>query len=187
MRENRILVSHDEFISRYGEYLLIYALDAVKYNFMEVVRQLRIEEEVEQFFGKTLDKYTALDQFEIIISDIISGTPVEKYEEMLVKMHSTFVFPDHLLIVNTGSTEKEKLDAIQEIIAGRIPCNFSYWKSKPGLPDAEEQIKSVAGDFAGNKDGLYCFVLLHKDDYPFLGHGEVVKAFDEASPLKLPG
>lgn len=187
MRENKILVSHDEFISRYEEYLLIYAVDAVKYNFTEVVRQLRIEEEVEQFFGKTLDKYTALEQFEIIIRDIIAGTPTEKYEEMLVKMHSTFLFPDHLLVVNPGKIDRGRLKLMQEIISDRIPCNFSYWKSKPGLPDAEEQIKYVADNFTGNGGGLYCFVLLHKDDYPCLGHGDVTKAFDEAFPLNLSG
>ncbi len=179
----KILISPEEFVKSYGDFVLIYALDAARFNFLEVVRKLRIKEEAELYFGRTLDKYTTLDQFEIIIRDIISGTPADKYEELLIKMHNSFMFPDHLVLVNPTKPDAELLDSLREIVSEKLLCNTSYWPVEPGMPDTFKQISVAVDDFTDGKEGLFCFVLLHKDDYSCLGHGDVEKVFKEARPL----
>ncbi len=117
--------------------------------------------------------------------NIVTGTPSEKYEELLIKMHESFVFPNHLLIVTPDKLEEKKLKIMQDIISEKLLCNHHHWKKEQGKADSLKEISFTVNDFSKSVNGFYCFALLHKDDYSCLGQGDINRIFEIAIPLNL--
>lgn len=181
MERIKILVDIPFFLSGFEDFVLIDALDALKYNFKEVVNKLNIEDEVKEFYGKSLDKYSGVDQFEKIIEDILSGTKPDQYESLLIKMYQNFLIPDHIFIVNPGNLPVDKFKRLAVILSQEIKISSNY-RSELKRMDIEKyhQMAGIIQDFCNEKKGVYCFILLHKTDFSIIGHDKVKETFENS-------
>jgi len=181
MTRIKVLIENDFFINHYEDFVLISALNVINYNFREVVGKLKIEQEVEEFFGKNLEKYTGLDQFEKIIDDILAGTKPDNYESLLIKMHQNFLFPDHILILNPEHIRAGDFDKISGILRDQMKINTLYQEeSEQAGKKKFKEVTGVIKDFINKKEGVYCFILLHQSDYTIVGQEKLIEAFRHA-------
>jgi hypothetical protein len=181
MTRIKVLIENDFFINHYEDFVLINALNAISYNFREVVGKLKIEQEVEEFFGKNLEKYAGLDQFEKIIDDILAGTKPENYESLLIKMHQNFLFPDHILILNPEHISAADFNKISGILRDQIKINTHYQEETKQVGNRKfKEVTGVIKDFLNKKEGVYCFILLHQSDFTILGQENLKELFRDA-------
>lgn len=177
----KVLIDIPFFLKNYHDFVLIDALNVINYNFKEVVQKLKIEDEVEDFFGKNLEKYTVIDQYEKIIEDILSGTKPEQYESLLIKMHQNFLFPDHLMILNNEHiTEKESKNLIG-ILKDELKINAGFRSDSKQFDQKKyRQISGIIQDFSNEKKGVYCFILLHRSDFLIVEKDKIQEIFNSS-------
>lgn len=166
MERIKVLIEIPFFIKNYNDFVLTDALNAIDYNFMEVISRLGILQEVEEFFGKGLEKYTAVEQFEKIIEDMLTGTKPEQYESLLMKLHQNLLFPDHILILNPEHMEKKLHKELCSILSEELKI-FTAGDKDAKKPDKKKyrQVSGIIQDFCNGKKGVYCFILLHPSDF----------------------
>jgi hypothetical protein len=175
----KVLIDIPSFLKNYTDFVLIDALNVINYNFKEVVQMLKIEDEVEDFFGKSLEKYTVIDQFERIIEDILSGTKPEHYESLLIKMHQNFLFPDHIMILNQEHIPEKEFTKLTLLLKDEVMINTGF-RSDSGKFD-EKKYKHISGiiqDFCNRNKGVYCFILLHRSDFSIVEKDKILEIFN---------
>lgn len=177
----KVLIDIPFFLNNYHDFVLVDALNVINYNFKEVVQKLKIEDEVEDFFGKNLEKYTVIDQFERIIEDILSGTKPEQYESLLIKMHQNFLFPDHLMILNHEHIPEKEFKKLNEILKDEVKINTGFRsESKKFDQKKYRQISGIIQDFGNEKKGVYCFILLHRSDFLIVEKDKIQEIFNNS-------
>jgi len=166
MERIKVLIDIPFFLKNYKDFVLTDALNAIHYNFREVVKRLRIEKEVDEFFGKGLEKYSTVEQYEKIIESMLAGTRPEQYESLLLKLHQHLLFPDHILILNPDQMQEKKHKLICEILSGELRI-YAASEKDSYKPDKKKyrQISGIIQDFTSRKKGVYCFILLHPSDF----------------------
>jgi hypothetical protein len=177
----KVLIDIPFFIKNYTDFVLIDALNVINYNFKEVVEKLNIEDEVEDFFGKSLEKYTVIDQFERIIEDILSGTKPEQYESLLIKMHQNFLFPDHIMILNQDHIPEKVFDDLSGLLKDKVKINAGFRAdSKKFDKKKYKHISGIIQDFCNRKKGVYCFIILHRSDFSIVEKDKIQELFNNS-------
>lgn len=177
----KVLIDIPYFIKNYTDFVLIDALNVLNYNFKEVVEKLKIEDEVEDFFGKSLEKYTVIDQFERIIEDILSGTKPEQYESLLIKMHQNFLFPDHIMILNQEHIPEQAFKKLAGLLKNEVKINAGFRTDSKQFDNKKyKHISGIIQDFYNMKRGVYCFILLHRSDFSIVEKDRIQEIFNNS-------